>query len=114
MYPYIHVGNTLLVNNNPYKNMFNGFYNAIFLESFDSLRGEDNYLLGNILLYLKSLHFLRYGVCTYVEHNPFGHIKCINQNDLGQFKMLFVKCSRNYKPTFCNSAKLKLKQKIFY
>jgi hypothetical protein len=48
MYPYIHVGNTLLVNNNPYKNMFNELYSAILLESFDSLHGEDNYLLGTI------------------------------------------------------------------
>jgi hypothetical protein len=31
---YIHVGNMLLVDDTPYKNMFNIPYNAIFLESF--------------------------------------------------------------------------------
>jgi hypothetical protein len=65
--------------------MFNELYSTIFLESFDGLHGEDNYLLGTIFAYLKSLHFSRYGVCTYVKHNPFGHIKCIDQDDLGNF-----------------------------
>jgi hypothetical protein len=59
MYRYTYVGNTLLVNNAPYKNMFNESYNTIFLEySFDDLRGEDNYLLGHVLPYLKSFIYL--------------------------------------------------------
>jgi hypothetical protein len=56
--------NTLLIDDIPYKNMFNGPYNAIFLESFDSLRGEDHYVLGIVLFYLESLHFSGYGVST--------------------------------------------------
>jgi hypothetical protein len=33
-YPYTHVGNKFFVDNMPYKNMFNGQYNAIFLSPF--------------------------------------------------------------------------------
>ncbi len=67
MYPYTYVGNTLLVNNAPYKNMFNELYNAIFLEfNFDGHCGEDNYLLGHVLPYLEFFHLSKYGVSTYV------------------------------------------------
>lgn len=84
MYPYTYVGNTLLVNNAPYKSMFNELYNAIFLEfNFDDLHGEDNYLLGHVLPYLEFFHLSKYGVSTYVQHNPFCRIICINCNDLG-------------------------------
>jgi hypothetical protein len=113
-YPYTHVVNTLLVDDIPYKSMFDGSYNVIFMETFDSFHGEDKYLMGIVFPYLKSFHFSRYGVCTFVEHNPFGRIRCINQNDLKQFKMLFVKCNYDCKPTFYNNEKLKLKQKIPY
>jgi hypothetical protein len=77
-YPYTHAGNTLLVNNMPYKNMFNGPYSAIFLDSFDGCCGEDQYLLGCVFLYLENLHSFGYNVPTFVEHNPFGRVKCID------------------------------------
>jgi hypothetical protein len=83
----------LLVDDAPYKNMFNGPYSAIFLESFDGCRGEDQCLLGSILPYLENLQLSRYDVPTFVEHNPFGRISCIDRNNLGLFKMLFLKCS---------------------
>jgi hypothetical protein len=38
---YIHVGNTLLVDDTPYKTMFNDLYNAIFWEYFDGHGGDD-------------------------------------------------------------------------
>jgi hypothetical protein len=63
---------------------------------------------------LESFHLSRYGVSTCVQHNPFGRIRYINCNDLGQFKMLFLKCSDGCKPSFCNNEKLKMKQKIPY
>jgi len=50
IYLYTHIGNTLFVDNMPYKNMFNDSYSAIFLESFDSLHGKDQYLLRFVLL----------------------------------------------------------------
>jgi hypothetical protein len=56
MYPYTHVGKTLLINETPYKNLFSMPFSAIFLEYFDSVCGEDHYLLGIVLLYLESLH----------------------------------------------------------
>jgi hypothetical protein len=55
-YPYTHGGNTLLVDNTPHKNIFNGPYNAIFLDSFDGHYGEDHYLLGFVFLYMENLH----------------------------------------------------------
>jgi len=39
---YIHIGNMLLVDDTPYKNMFNSLYNAIFLESFTTFMGRIN------------------------------------------------------------------------
>jgi hypothetical protein len=64
MYPYIHTNNTLLIDDMTYKSMFNAPYSAIFWESFDSLRGDDHYVLGTIFLYLEFLHFFEYGVST--------------------------------------------------
>jgi hypothetical protein len=110
-FPYTHAGNTLLINDAPYKSMFNNLYSATFLESFDGLHGEDQCLLGFVLPYLENLDSSRYDVPTFFEHNPFGRIKCIDRNHPRLFKMLFVKCSHTYQPTFCNSVKLKLKQK---
>jgi len=113
-YPYTHPSNMLLVNNTPHKNMFNGPYNAIFLESFDNRCGEDQYLLGSIIFYLENLHLSEYNVPTFVEHNSFGRIRCIDRDNLGLFKMLFVKWNQTCQPTFFNNVKLKLKQKIPY
>jgi hypothetical protein len=41
IYLYTHVGNTLLVDDMPYKCMVNGLYNAFFLDFFDGHCGED-------------------------------------------------------------------------
>jgi hypothetical protein len=57
MFPNIHVGN-MFVDDTPYKSMFNNPYSAIFLESFDSIHGEDRYLLGSIIFYMENLHFI--------------------------------------------------------
>ncbi len=70
------------------------------MESFYDLRGEDQYLLGFVFPYLENLHSSRYDVPTFVEHNPFGRIRCTDQNNPRLFKMLFVKCSRTYNPLF--------------
>jgi hypothetical protein len=105
--PYIHVGNTLFVDDTPYKSMFNGLYSAIILESFHDHHGEDQYLLGIVFLYLENLHSSRYNVPTFVEHNPFGRIGCIDQDNPRFFKMIFLKCSWTCQPTFYNSVKLK-------
>jgi hypothetical protein len=39
---YTHIGNMLLVDDTPYKNMFNNSYNAIFLESITAFLGRIN------------------------------------------------------------------------
>jgi len=113
-YPYTHVGNTLLIDNMPYKNMFNSPYNTIFLESFNNHCGEDQRLIGFVLPYLENLHSFGYGVPTFVEHNPFCRIRCIDWNNPWLFKMWFVKCSQTCQPIFYNNAKLNLKQKVLY
>jgi hypothetical protein len=113
MYPWICVSNTLLIDDTLYKSLFNESFSAIFLESFDGVYGDDHYLLGIVLPYLESLHLFWYGVSTFVHHNPFGRIRCINRTDPGQFKMLFVKCGNGCIPSFCNNAKLKMKQIFF-
>jgi hypothetical protein len=56
--------------------------------------GRMSILLGMVFLYLENLHSSRYGVPTFVEHNPFGRIKCIDRNNQRLFKMLFLKCSQ--------------------
>ncbi len=88
--------------------MFNGLYSAIFLEFFDGLRGHNHYLLGTSP-YLESLQSSKFGASTFVQHKPFSRIRCINHDDPKRFKMLFVKCSHDFKPSFYNNAKLKLK-----
>ncbi len=89
-------------------------YSAIFLESFDNIRGEDRYLLGSIPLYLEIFIRLDMVFPPLLNINPFSRNRCINPDNSRLFKILFVKCSRTCLPTFCNSAKLKLKQKIPY
>ncbi len=76
-YFYIYVGNTLLIDDTPYKSMFNGPYTAIFEKSFDGYGRDDNYLLHIILPYLEYLHHSKYGVITFVYDNPFGRIKSV-------------------------------------
>jgi hypothetical protein len=67
----------LFIDNMPYKSMLNDPYSAIFLESFNGLHGEDQYLLGSIFRYLENLHLFGYNVPTFDEHNPFGRIRLL-------------------------------------
>ncbi len=64
-----HIGNKLLVDDTPYKSMFDEQYNAIILESFDGFCGEDHYFLGNVFPYLEFLHFFQNNVfeCSHVN-----------------------------------------------
>lgn len=54
---YVHVGNTLLVDDTPYKSLFNGPFNAIYVKSFEKFGRDDNYLLGTILPYMENSSF---------------------------------------------------------
>ncbi len=94
----------LLVNDTPYKSLFNEPFNAIFLESFNSFHKEDNYLLG--IVFLETFHCSKYGVKFFVEENIFGCIKSNNRN-----KMLFVKCTSRCDVSYCKNEKMKMKQK---
>jgi hypothetical protein len=90
----------LLIGNTPYKSMFNGPYNAIFLEPFGGHCGEDQYLLGFVFLYLENLHSSEHDVPIFVEHNPFGRIKCIDQNNLTLFKYCLWNVIKPTNPLF--------------
>jgi len=49
--------NTLLVNDTPYKSLFNPPLNAIFLETFYWSQADGDYLFGIVFPYLEALHF---------------------------------------------------------
>jgi hypothetical protein len=49
------------------------------------IHGEDQYLLGSVFPYFEIFHSSKYNVPTFVEHNPFGRIRCIDHNNPGPF-----------------------------
>ncbi len=107
-----HAGHILLVDDTPYKYIFNDSCSLIFLESFEGVSSNGDYLLSTILAYLVSLHSSRFNVQTYLKHNLFGTIKSISWSD-SYYNMLFEYCSDSCDPTYCIKAKLK-KIKIYY
>ncbi len=46
-----------------------------------------------LFFYLEYFHHFGYDVAIFVEDNPFGRIKNIYHNNLGQYKMLYQCCS---------------------
>ncbi len=60
-YHETHVGNTLLVDDTPYKNTFNEPFKALFLESFHNSNKDDNYLLWVFFFNLKPFHHSEFG-----------------------------------------------------
>jgi hypothetical protein len=94
----------LLVDDTPYE--FNDSCSAIFLELFEGLHNDGDYILSNVLPYLVSLHSSRFNVQTYVRHNPFGTIKIINHSDCN-YNMLFEDYNDSCEPTYYIKAKLK-------
>jgi hypothetical protein len=73
-----YVGNNLLVDDTPYKFIFNDLCSAIFLESFEGVSSNGDYLFSTILPCLVSLHSFRFNAQTYVKHNFFGTNKSIS------------------------------------
>ncbi len=61
-YHNIHLGNTLLVDDAPYRTCLNSPFNAIFVESYEYAPKEDNYSMKTLLLYLEFLHYSRLNV----------------------------------------------------
>jgi hypothetical protein len=91
-YPNIHVDNTLLVNNTPYRTCLNLPSNAIFVESYEYAPKKDNYLMKTLFPYLKFFHYFGLSVPTFVELYPFGAIRSIKEDDV-RFWTLFEKCT---------------------
>jgi hypothetical protein len=103
-----HARKTLLIDDMPYKSLFNDSCSAIFLESFEGSHNHGNYLLSIVLLYLVSLHSSKFSVQTYIRHNPFGNIRRINHNDF-YYNMLFEDYTNSCEPTYYTKVKLKKK-----
>ncbi len=70
-YLNIHLGNTLLVDNTPYRTYLSPPFNAIFVEFYGYAPKEDNYLMRTLFPYLEFLHYFGFSVPTFVELYPF-------------------------------------------
>jgi len=81
-YPNAHLGNTLLVDNTPYKTYQNPPFNVIFIESYKEVLKEDSYFPRILLLYLKFFHYFGFSIPTFVENYPFGAIKRFKEDDV--------------------------------
>ncbi len=66
----------------PYKTCLNPPSNAIFVESYEYVLKEDNYLMKVLLPYLEFFHYIGLNVPTFVELYPFDAIRCIKENDV--------------------------------
>ncbi len=77
-----HLGNTLLLNDTPYKTYLNPPFNAIFVEFYEDLPKEDNYLMKIFFPYLEFLHYSRLRILTFVELYPFSTIKSLKEDDV--------------------------------
>jgi hypothetical protein len=106
-YHDIHFGNTLLVDDMPYKTYLNPPSNAIFVESYEYMPKEDNYLMKTLLPYLEFLQYSRLSVPTFVEFYSFSTIRSIKDDD-GRFWMLFAKCTMVYSTNFCRNCSTSL------
>jgi hypothetical protein len=96
----------LLVDDTPYKSIFNVLWNAIFLELFEGLGSTGIICFPSILPYLVSFHFFGFSVQTYMKHNPFGTIKSISQSD-PYYNMLFEECNDSCDAMYYTKTKLK-------
>jgi len=105
-FPNTHTRNTLLVDDTPYRSIFNDCV-VLFLKSFEGAHSDGDYLLSTILPYLVSLHSFGFNVQTYMKHNPFGIIISISQND-PYYNMLFEYYNDSCDPIYCTNAKLNI------
>jgi len=84
---------TLLVHDTPYKTCYlNSPFNVIFVESYEYVPKEANYLMKTLLPYLKFPHYSRLNVPTFVELYPFNAIRSLKEDDV-RFWMLCEKCT---------------------
>lgn len=77
-----HLGNTLLLNNTPYKTYLNPPFNAIFVEFYEDLPKEDNCFMKIFFPYLEFLHYSKLSIPTFVEFYPFGTIRSLKENNV--------------------------------
>jgi hypothetical protein len=102
--------NTLLVDDTPYKNLFNPPFNAIFLEMFYESLIDNDYLFGIVFPYLEASHSSIMQVHKFVECNPFGRIRHVLPFD-PWYEKLAESCFSKCNDIFCNMMKSKLTNK---
>jgi len=61
-FPNTHVGNTLLVDDTPYKSIFNDLCTGILLELFEGACNDGDYLFSTVFPYLVSFHSYGFNV----------------------------------------------------
>jgi hypothetical protein len=71
-------------------------------------------LLGFVFPYLENLHSFGYCVPTFVEHNPFGRIRCNDWNNSRLFKCYFWNEVRLANPIFVTMQNWNWKKKKPY
>ncbi len=102
--------NTLLVDDMPYKSLFNPPFNAIFLEKFYKSQTDNDYLIEIVFCYLEALHSFDMQVYKFVKCNPFKRIRHVFPFNL-QYEKLAKPCSSKCNDKFCNRMKSKLANK---
>jgi hypothetical protein len=106
-YSYAHAWNTFLVDDTPYKSLFNGRFNAIYVKTFEKSRRYDNYLLGTVFPYMETFHFLELIVPTFVQDKPFGRNIDILGGTILHKKTLFECCTSSCDPSYCTNVRKK-------
>jgi hypothetical protein len=75
-----------------YKSCQNPPFNVIFIESYEDMPKEENYLLGIFLPYIESFHYSEFTVATFVENYAFDAIRSLKKDDV-KFWTLFEICT---------------------
>ncbi len=76
----------------PYKTYLNPPFNAIFVEFYEYMPKENNFLMKILFLYFEFFHYFGLTVPTFVNFYPFNTIRSIKEDDV-RFRTLFEKCT---------------------
>jgi hypothetical protein len=74
-----------VVHNTPFRICLNPPFNAIFVESYEDVSKEDNYLMKILFPYLEFFHYLGLNVPTFVDFYPYGAIRFLSRKTMLNF-----------------------------
>ncbi len=75
-----------MVHDTPFRTCLNLPFNAIFVESYEDVSKEDNYLMKIFLPYLEFFHYFVLNVPTFVDFYPYGTIRFLSRKTMLDFK----------------------------